>query len=100
MRRYYFGIFIALLVATHLSFAQSTHSANIQLRQERLNVLGSALYLAAHPDDENSKLIASLASEREVRTAYLSFTRGAGGQNLIATEQGIELGLIRTQELL
>ena len=67
---------------------------------ERLNVLGSALYLAAHPDDENTKLIAYLASERKVRTAYLSLTRGDGGQNLIGTEQGIELGLIRTQELL
>ncbi|MCC2599790.1 PIG-L family deacetylase [Sphingobacterium sp. FBM7-1] len=100
MRRYYFGILIALLAATHLSFAQSTHSASIQLQMERLNVLGSALYLAAHPDDENTKLIAYLASERKVRTAYLSLTRGDGGQNLIGTEQGIELGLIRTQELL
>lgn len=67
---------------------------------ERLSVLGSALYFAAHPDDENTKLIAYLASERKVRTAYLSLTRGDGGQNLIGTEQGIELGLIRTQELL
>ncbi|SJN22061.1 PIG-L family deacetylase [Sphingobacterium sp. JB170] len=67
---------------------------------ERLNVLGTALYFAAHPDDENTKLIAYLASERKVRTAYLSLTRGDGGQNLIGTEQGVELGLIRTQELL
>jgi len=67
---------------------------------ERLDVLGSVLYFAAHPDDENTKLISYLASERKVRTAYLSLTRGDGGQNLIGTEQGIELGLIRTQELL
>src|SRR5690606_31000083 len=64
------------------------------------SVLGSVLYFAAHPDDENTKLISYLASERKVRTAYLSLTRGDGGQNLIGTEQGIELGLIRTQELL
>lgn len=76
------------------------HAADIQLQMEKLNTLGSVLYFAAHPDDENTKLIAYLASERKVRTAYLSLTRGDGGQNLIGTEQGVELGLIRTQELL
>ncbi len=85
------------------SFGQSYHpqtAADILLKMERLNVLGSVLYFAAHPDDENTRLISYLASERKVRTAYLSLTRGDGGQNLIGTEQGIELGLIRTQELL
>ena len=63
-------------------------------------MLGSVLYVAAHPDDENTRLLAYLSKERLYRTGYLSLTRGDGGQNLIGDEQGIELGLIRTQELL
>src|SRR5689334_6169088 len=66
----------------------------------KLNVLGSVLYVAAHPDDDNSRLIAYFSKETLYRTAYLSLTRGDGGQNLIGDEQGVELGLIRTQELL
>src|ERR1700741_405305 len=66
----------------------------------KLNVLGSVLYVAAHPDDDNSRLIAYFSKETLYRTGYLSMTRGDGGQNLIGDEQGIELGLIRTQELL
>lgn len=58
------------------------------------------LYIAAHPDDENTGLLAWLSNEKQVRTAYLSMTRGDGGQNLIGDEQGAALGLIRTQELL
>lgn len=76
------------------------HSALIKSKIEKLQVLGSVLYFAAHPDDENTKLIAWLAQEKHYRTTYLSLTRGDGGQNLIGTEQGVELGLIRTQELL
>ena len=75
-------------------------SNEIQQNLQKLNTLGTVLYFAAHPDDENTKLIAWLAQERKYRTAYLSLTRGDGGQNLIGTEQGIELGLTRTQELL
>ena len=56
--------------------------------------------IAAHPDDENTALLAYLARGRKVRTAYLSLTRGEGGQNLLGPEQGDALGLIRTQELL
>ena len=67
---------------------------------KKLNVLGSVLYVAAHPDDENTRLIAHMAKERQYETGYLAMTRGDGGQNLIGNEQGIELGLIRTQELL
>ncbi|GHE29625.1 PIG-L family deacetylase [Sphingobacterium griseoflavum] len=102
MGRHYIRIIIACFFVK-LSAAQvpaSVSSADILQKLDRLAVLGSALYFAAHPDDENTKLIAYLASERKVRTAYLSLTRGDGGQNLIGTEQGIELGLIRTQELL
>src|SRR5580700_4102630 len=75
-------------------------SADIYLRLKKLNVLGTVLYVAAHPDDENSRLIAYMAKERLFRTGYLSMTRGDGGQNLIGDEQGVELGLIRTQEML
>ena len=76
------------------------NSADIYLQLKKLNVLGSVLYIAAHPDDENTRLLAYLAKEKQFRTGYLSLTRGDGGQNLIGDEQGIELGLIRTQELL
>ncbi|WP_207510304.1 PIG-L family deacetylase [Longitalea luteola] len=75
-------------------------SADIFLQIKKLKVLGSVLYIAAHPDDENTRLLAWLARERLYRTGYLSLTRGDGGQNLIGDEQGIDLGLIRTQELL
>ena len=75
-------------------------SADIYLRLKKLNVLGTVLYVAAHPDDENSRLIAYMASERLYRTGYMSMTRGDGGQNLIGDEQGVDLGLIRTQEML
>jgi LmbE family N-acetylglucosaminyl deacetylase len=67
---------------------------------KKLDVLGSVLYVAAHPDDENTRLLAYLAQEKHYRTGYLSLTRGDGGQNLIGNEQGELLGLIRTQELL
>ncbi|MGY4537490.1 LmbE family N-acetylglucosaminyl deacetylase [Mucilaginibacter sp. UYNi724] len=72
----------------------------IQQNLKKLNVLGSVLYIAAHPDDENTRLLGYLAQEKHYRTGYLSLTRGDGGQNLIGTEQGELLGLIRTQELL
>lgn len=65
-----------------------------------LSIKGSVLYIAAHPDDENTRLLAYLAKEAKVRTAYLSLTRGDGGQNLIGNEQAELLGQIRTQELL
>ncbi len=86
-----------------LSIAQappSWTSADMYLAIRKLNVLGSVLYVAAHPDDENTRLIAYLSKDRMLRTGYLSMTRGDGGQNLIGDEQGVELGLIRTQELM
>jgi len=67
---------------------------------KKLNFLGSVLYLAAHPDDENTRLISYFSNEKNARTAYLSLTRGDGGQNLIGPELREQLGLIRTQELL
>ncbi|HEX2573480.1 MAG TPA: PIG-L family deacetylase [Polyangia bacterium] len=75
-------------------------AAELERAVERLGVVGNVLYIAAHPDDENTRLLAYLANEKLVRTTYLSLTRGDGGQNLIGPEQGSLLGLIRTQELL
>ncbi|HXJ19308.1 MAG TPA: PIG-L family deacetylase [Polyangia bacterium] len=75
-------------------------AAAIAAGLRKLEVVGSVLYIAAHPDDENTALLAYLANGLHVRTAYLSVTRGDGGQNLIGSEQGPALGLIRTQELL
>ncbi|MEO7960473.1 MAG: PIG-L family deacetylase [Ginsengibacter sp.] len=80
---------------------QETYTSSEIFQQiKKLNVLGSVLYIGAHPDDENNSLLPYFAKEKLYRTAYLSLTRGDGGQNLIGDEQGIELGLIRTQELL
>ena len=67
---------------------------------QKLNFLGTALYVAAHPDDENTRLIAYLSNEVKARTGYLSLTRGDGGQNLIGPELRESLGVLRTQELL
>ncbi|HYK75564.1 MAG TPA: PIG-L family deacetylase [Daejeonella sp.] len=75
-------------------------ASEIKLGLEKLNTLGSVLYIAAHPDDENTRLLTYVAKEKKLRTAYLSLTRGDGGQNLIGNEQAELLGLIRTQELL
>lgn len=75
-------------------------SADIAQDLEKLQVLGRVLYLAAHPDDENTRLITYLANEEKYQAAYLSLTRGSGGQNLIGPEIQEKLGLIRTQELL
>jgi LmbE family N-acetylglucosaminyl deacetylase len=80
--------------------APPTDAATIKQQFKKLNVLGSVLYIAAHPDDENTRLLAYLAQEKGYRTGYLSLTRGDGGQNLIGNEQAELLGLIRTQELL
>jgi LmbE family N-acetylglucosaminyl deacetylase len=75
-------------------------AAELRLAVQRLTVLGTALHVGAHPDDENTALLAYLARGRLVRAAYLSLTRGDGGQNLIGKETGELLGVIRTQELL
>ncbi len=104
MRKPFLSAIIILAGILSASIVKAQHpqwnAAEIKLNLEKLNVLGSVLYFAAHPDDENTRLIAWLAQEKKYRTGYLSLTRGDGGQNLIGTEQGIELGLIRTQELL
>jgi LmbE family N-acetylglucosaminyl deacetylase len=84
------------------SQAQRNISGEVAIRQalERLDTLGSVMMIGAHPDDENTALLAYFSRGLHMRTAYLSLTRGEGGQNLIGSEQGDELGIIRTQELL
>jgi LmbE family N-acetylglucosaminyl deacetylase len=75
-------------------------AAEVEQSLHKLNELGSVLMIAAHPDDERTPVLAYFARGRHMRTAYLSATRGEGGQNLIGAEQGAQLGIIRTQELL
>src|SRR6266567_4169232 len=81
-------------------FPEPMNSGEIQLALQKLNVLGRVLYLAAHPDDENPNLMALWANGSLYETAYLSLTRGDGGQNLIGPELRERLGIIRTEELL
>src|SRR5882757_10827496 len=95
-----FLFFLASFCTAKSQTPKSYTSSEILLHLKKLNVLGSILYIAAHPDDENTRLLAYLANEKLYRTGYLSLTRGDGGQNLIGDEQGVDLGLIRTQELL
>jgi LmbE family N-acetylglucosaminyl deacetylase len=99
-----FTVFLIFLIGiprtSQAQLPQQWSSAEILHHIEGLNTLGSVLYLAAHPDDENTRFISYCANELHMRTAYLSITRGDGGQNLIGKEIGPELGLIRTNELL
>ncbi len=96
-----FGVFM-LCVTAQLFSQQPTKptSGEIYKAIERLNFLGNALYVAAHPDDENTRLISHLVNGVNAHTTYLSLTRGDGGQNLIGPEIEELLGVIRTQELL
>src|ERR1051326_2550616 len=91
----------ALLVSAPVS-AQRPFSGAAEIEQSlhKLNELGTVRHIAAHPDDERTAVLAYFARGRHMRTAYLSLTRGEGGQNLIGSEQGAKLGLIRTNELL
>jgi LmbE family N-acetylglucosaminyl deacetylase len=79
---------------------QPLNSAELRVALRRLQVTGSVLYVGAHPDDDNTSLLAYLARGRLLRAAYLSLTRGDGGQNILGAEQGDALGVLRTQELL
>ena len=93
------NIFITLFFfSVQFIFPQS--SGEIYKLLKKVNTLSSVVYVAAHPDDENTRLISLFSNHYNTRTAYLSMTRGDGGQNLIGTELRESLGLIRTQELL
>lgn len=101
-------LFFGMTLAMSLGFGSTAlaqpphqpHAGELAAGLRRLGVTGSVLYVAAHPDDENTRFLAWLAGERGLRAGYLSITRGDGGQNLIGTEQDELLGLIRTYELL
>ena len=99
----YILAFCLLLFALPNTQAQKPEiytSSEILKKMQKLNVLGTALYVAAHPDDENTRMIAYLSNHEMVETGYFSVTRGDGGQNLVGPEIRDELGIIRTQELL
>ena len=91
-----------LLVTVQLGAQPSRifNAAELKLALQNLNVLGSVLYVAAHPDDENTALLTYLTKGKNYRTAYLAMTRGSGGQNLIGPEKGELIGIIRTHETL
>ncbi len=89
-----------LIISLQIAEAQyQLSSAEIYEELQKFNFLGSALYVAAHPDDENTRLISYLSNGLHARTAYISLTRGDGGQNLIGTEISQLLGVLRSQEL-
>ena len=96
---YLFLGFFSITISTAQSPKQQS-ATEIHDAIQKLNFLGTALYIAAHPDDENTRLISYLGNEVKANTYYLSLTRGDGGQNLIGTELRELLGVLRTQELL
>lgn len=101
--RHYLVLLIGLILSLQSVLAQvpkKSTSSDIYHSLQKLNFLGSALYIAAHPDDENTRLISYLSNEVKAQTGYLSITRGDGGQNLIGKELRELLGVLRTQELL
>lgn len=93
-------ILLLTLFISVVTFGQNPPAGEIKQGIKKLGVLGSVLYFAAHPDDENTRIISYYANEKLYETAYFSLTRGDGGQNLIGDEKGDLLGVIRTQELL
>lgn len=106
VRTFAAGLLLAMTLFATLGWGSDAappkqpNAAELARSIDRLAVVGGVLYVAAHPDDENTLLLAWLENDRLVRTGYLSVTRGDGGQNLIGSEQGALLGLIRTEELL
>lgn len=100
MRRFLFCFLFLLAISIQAQAPQKLTSTEIYEKLQKLNFLGSVLYVGAHPDDENSRLISYFSNEKHARTAYLALTRGDGGQNLLGPEIREQLGVIRTQELL
>lgn len=102
-KKEFFILFILLLTIASSVNAQPERikdAAELKLALEKLNTLGSVLYIAAHPDDENNALLAYFSSGKLLRTGYLAMNRGGGGQNLVGNDLAENLGVIRTQELL
>lgn len=100
MQKIFSVILFFCLGFSQAQIPEKLNASEIHHEIQKLNFLGSVLYLGAHPDDENTRLISYFSNEKKARTAYLSITRGDGGQNLIGPELSEELGVIRTQELL
>ena len=99
----YLLLVLVLLFCSDYGYAQAPKKLNaVEIHEsiKKLNFLGSVLYIAAHPDDENTRMISYFSNEVHARTGYLSITRGDGGQNLIGPEIRELLGVIRTNELL
>ena len=100
----YFPLFFVIIFFPGLCMkaqpSEMLDAGELQIAIQKLNVLGSVLYVAAHPDDENTAALVYFSKGRKYRTAYISITRGDGGQNLIGPEKGAEIGIIRTQELM
>ncbi len=88
------------MLLSSVGYGQSMVSSELLHELHKLNTVGSVLFVAAHPDDENTALLTYLAEEEKLDTAYLALTRGGGGQNLIGPELKEGLGLIRANELL
>ena len=102
MRQIFSSVVLAIAVTT-IGAAQQVKpgpSDKIYHELQQMRHLVNVLYVAAHPDDENTRLLAWLVNDKHLRTAYLSLTRGDGGQNILGSEQGDALGLIRTHELM
>lgn len=93
-------LYLSVLFLINMGNSQSLTSSELLLELEKLNTVGSILYVAAHPDDENTSLLTYFSQNEKLDTAYLSLTRGGGGQNLIGAELKEGLGLIRANELL
>lgn len=102
MKKQLLACVLCLFVALQVNAQKPNNHTPSQIYEavQKLNFLGSVLYVAAHPDDENTRLIAYMSNHEKARTGYLSLTRGDGGQNLIGPELRELLGVIRTQELL
>jgi len=102
MKKLFFTLICVLLIPVFLNaqIPKKSNASDIHQGLKKLNFLGSVLYVAAHPDDENTRLISYFSNKIHAETAYLAMTRGDGGQNLIGKEIREKLGIIRTQELL
>ena len=99
-KRFLVLAFLCVYALANAQQVRPANSVNIYHEIEQMRHLVNVLYVAAHPDDENTRLLAWLVNDRNIRTAYFSLTRGDGGQNILGSEQGEALGLIRTHELM
>src|ERR1700744_4572686 len=100
MRKVFLSLTLLGSVFAHAQQVRPANSGKIYHEIQQMRYLVNVLYVAAHPDDENTRLLAWLANDKNIRTGYLSLTRGDGGQNILGSEQGDALGLIRTHELM